>query len=77
MQGPSAPRFVNVACSSLDSLYLQWERPTSFYNQIDYYFVYYRPEESWAFNELALTATKDRIDHEVRLLLLMQVTVPD
>jgi len=54
VQGPSAPKIVNVTCVNLDSLYLQWERPTTYYNQIDYYFVYYRPEESWIFEEVMM-----------------------
>ena len=65
VQGPTAPYIVNLTCSSLDSIYLQWERPASYYNKIDYYFVYYRPENSWEFEEIALSASRDQIDHEV------------
>lgn len=63
--GPSAPYIVNLTCTSLDSLFLQWERPATYYNQIDYYFVYYRSEDSWEFEEIALSAGRDKIDHEV------------
>lgn len=65
VQGPSAPYIVNLTCSSLDSLFLQWERPSTFYNEIDYYFVYYRSEASWEFEEIALSAGRGRMDHEV------------
>lgn len=66
VQGPSAPKLVNVTCASDDSLYLRWERPSNYYNNIDYYFVYYRPEESWEFAELTLSGSRESIDHEVR-----------
>ncbi|XP_067128847.1 tyrosine-protein phosphatase 99A-like isoform X4 [Centruroides vittatus] len=63
VQGPSAPNIVNLTCQSLDSLFLQWERPQTFYRNIDYYLVYYRSEDSWEFQELIMTAPEDRIDH--------------
>lgn len=65
VQGPSAPKLINLTCSNLDSLYLQWERPSSFYNQIDYYYVYYRPEQDWAFSEISLQANKDQFEQDV------------
>lgn len=67
VQGPNSPTIINVTCSSLDSLYLQWERPTNFYNQIDYYYVYYRPEESWSFEEIMLSASRERLLHEIMI----------
>ncbi|XP_023240464.1 tyrosine-protein phosphatase 99A-like, partial [Centruroides sculpturatus] len=63
LTGPSAPNIVNLTCQSLDSLFLQWERPQTFYRNIDYYLVYYRSEDSWEFQELIMTAPEDRIDH--------------
>ncbi|KAK8771955.1 hypothetical protein V5799_024803 [Amblyomma americanum] len=62
VQGPSAPIIVNLTCQSLDSLFLQWERPQTYYNKVDYYFVHYRSEEAWGFEEIAMAAT-DRLDH--------------
>ncbi|XP_075525453.1 putative receptor-type tyrosine-protein phosphatase mosPTP-1 isoform X3 [Dermacentor variabilis] len=62
VQGPSAPTIVNLTCQSLDSLFLQWERPQTYYNKVDYYFVHYRSEEAWGFEEIAMAAT-DRLDH--------------
>ena len=67
VQGPSAPNIVNVTCSTPDSIYLQWTRPANFYNQIDYYFVYYRSEDNWGFEEIMLSASRDRLDHEIMI----------
>lgn len=62
VQGPSAPIIVNLTCQSLDSLFLQWERPHTFYNRVDYYYVHYRSEEAWSFEEIAMAA-HDRVEH--------------
>ncbi|KAG0423774.1 hypothetical protein HPB47_000466 [Ixodes persulcatus] len=62
VQGPSAPVIVNLTCQSLDSLFLQWERPQTYYNRVDYYFVHYRSEEAWSFEEIAMAAN-DRLEH--------------
>ncbi|GFU26415.1 tyrosine-protein phosphatase 99A [Nephila pilipes] len=64
VQGPSAPYIVNLTCQSLDSLYVQWERPQVFFNRIDYYFVHYRSENNWDFEEIAMASPHERaIDH--------------
>lgn len=68
VQAPSAPVVVNLTCYSSDSIFLQWERPQIFYNQIDYYFVYYKLEGQWNFEEIALSAKKDKVVNEVGLL---------
>ncbi|GFX11832.1 protein sidekick-1 [Trichonephila clavipes] len=66
VQGPSAPYIVNLTCQSLDSLYVQWERPQVFFNRIDYYFVHYRSENNWDFEEIAMASPHERaIDHGV------------
>ncbi|XP_054722094.1 tyrosine-protein phosphatase 99A-like, partial [Uloborus diversus] len=64
VQGPSAPYIVNLTCQTLDSLYVQWERPQIFFNRIDYYFVHYRSENNWDFEEIAMASPHERaIDH--------------
>ncbi|XP_023221800.1 tyrosine-protein phosphatase 99A-like isoform X2 [Centruroides sculpturatus] len=65
VQGPSAPYIVNLTCQSLDTLFLQWERPHTVFNRIDYYFVYYRSEKSWKFEEITMASTHDKPDHAV------------
>ncbi|XP_076351055.1 putative receptor-type tyrosine-protein phosphatase mosPTP-1 isoform X2 [Tachypleus tridentatus] len=62
VQGPSAPYISNITCPTLDSLFLQWERPQKYYNQIDYYYVYFRSEHSWEFEEIALEVSHNKID---------------
>ncbi|KAG8195656.1 hypothetical protein JTE90_004989 [Oedothorax gibbosus] len=64
VQGPSAPYIVNLTCQTLDSLYVQWERPQIFFNRIDYYFVHYRSENNWDFEEIAMASPHERaIEH--------------
>ncbi|XP_076316629.1 putative receptor-type tyrosine-protein phosphatase mosPTP-1 isoform X2 [Tachypleus tridentatus] len=75
VQGPSAPYISNLTCPTLDSLFLQWERPQKYYNQIDYYFVYYRSEHSWKFDEIALEVSHDRIDQSLVIPNLTANTV--
>lgn len=72
--GPSAPYIVNLTCQTLDSLYVQWERPQIFFNRIDYYFINYRSENSWDFDEIALASPHERaIDHGVGLLSFLSI----
>lgn len=53
VKGPSAPIIVNLTCS-LDSLYIQWEKPVNYYKSVDHYLVYYRSENSRDFNHISL-----------------------
>ena len=57
--GPSPPRILNLSCLALDALFVQWQRPTKFYNTIDYYYVDYRNEEWLDFEELVLPAHRN------------------
>ncbi|RWS27801.1 tyrosine-protein phosphatase 99A-like protein, partial [Leptotrombidium deliense] len=65
VQGPSAPYIINLTCSATDTLFIQWERPTTYYNNIDYYFVSYRSEKSHDFEEIELIAGPDKRDYEI------------
>ena len=40
--GPSAPTITNVTAVSSTSLYVQWEKPETWYNNIDNYIIRYR-----------------------------------
>lgn len=76
LSGPSAPYIVNLTCQTLDSLYVQWERPQIFFNRIDYYFVNYRSENSWDFEEIALASPHERaIDHGVSNLWKLSLII--
>ncbi|XP_054161930.1 tyrosine-protein phosphatase 99A-like isoform X2 [Oppia nitens] len=45
--GPSAPQIVNLTCETTsDALHVFWERPSVYYNSIDYFFIYYRSEHN-------------------------------
>lgn len=48
VSSPSPPQLMNVTCYSSDSILIQWQRPEDYYNQIDFYYVKYkRQESSW------------------------------
>ncbi|CAB3361379.1 Hypothetical predicted protein [Cloeon dipterum] len=49
--GPGPPKIVNLTCLSEDSLLIQWTRPAKFFKNIDYYYLMYRSEDSFEFNE--------------------------
>ncbi len=73
VSGPNAPLIVNLTCQSNDALHVQWERPSVFYNSIDYYFIYYRSEHrsDTEFEEIAISAggVNAHYDHDVSQLL--------
>ena len=46
VSGPSPPQVINVTCFSQDSIHIQLERPEDYYNQIDYYYVRYKAQDS-------------------------------
>lgn len=58
---PSSPQLVNVSCYSLDSILIQWQRPERFYNQLDYYYVQYKPESERQYEETVMSAKKDKL----------------
>lgn len=63
VRGPSAPRIANLTCHNADTLFLQWHRPSIYNKSIDLYYIYYRREDAWDFEELAVATTTDRLDH--------------
>lgn len=52
VDGPSAPLISNLTCKDEQSIYLEWERPERVYKGIDFYFIYYRSEDEWQFEEI-------------------------
>ena len=55
--GPSPPIIVNLTCDTTNNtLHVSWERPTIFFNSIDYFFIQYRSEDKsdTEFEELAV-----------------------
>ena len=72
--GPSAPLIVNLTCETTsDALHVYWERPTVFYNSIDYFFIYYRSEDKSdsEFEEVAVPGggVNTKLEHYVRHLI--------
>lgn len=61
VSAPSAPQLVNVTCSSPDAILVQWQRPERFHNQIDFYYVQYKPDSAWQSEETTMAAKKDKL----------------
>ncbi|KAF8785289.1 Tyrosine-protein phosphatase 99A like protein [Argiope bruennichi] len=61
--GPSAPFITNLTCQSMDSIYVQWDRPKIVYHRIDYYFIAYRSENTWDFEEISVSSSQERQSH--------------
>lgn len=59
VRGPSPPRIVNVSCLAEDALFIAWQRPTKFYNTIDFFYLDYRSEEWTDFEEITITANAE------------------
>ncbi|XP_028968675.1 tyrosine-protein phosphatase 99A [Galendromus occidentalis] len=57
--GPSAPPIFNLTCHNSDSLYIAWGRPSRYYSHVDMYYVHYRSEYAWSFEEIAMDASQD------------------
>lgn len=62
ISGPSAPQIINLTCHSQDSLYLQWKRPTSFYNSIDFYMINYRDSGYNSYQQIQLISNASLAD---------------
>lgn len=57
--GPSAPPIFNLTCHNSDSLYIAWGRPSRYYSHVDMYYVHFRSEYAWSFEEIAMDASLD------------------
>ncbi len=54
--GPSAPIITNLTCHDEQSIYLEWEKPSQVYNNLDSYYVLFRSADQWEhFEEVAVT----------------------
>ncbi|XP_054721502.1 tyrosine-protein phosphatase 99A-like [Uloborus diversus] len=63
VQSPSAPQISNLTCQSSDSIYVQWERPKIVFHRIDYYFISYRSENTWDYEEISISSSQERQSH--------------
>lgn len=55
--GPSAPQIINLTCHSQDAIFLQWRRPTSFYNSIDFYVINYKENSYSNYQQIQLNTS--------------------
>ena len=67
VSGPSSPRILNLTCQNNEALYLHWERPSVYYNSVDYYFLYYRSEDKRddEFEEISIYSPNGGYEHDV------------
>ncbi|KAK9718919.1 Fibronectin type III domain [Popillia japonica] len=59
---PNAPRILNLTCQTQDTIYIQWQRPTRFYNSINYYYIYVTSEFNEENNIIQLSAETEHLD---------------
>lgn len=67
--GPSAPQIINLTCHSQDALYLQWKRPTTFYNSIDLYVINYKESTYNTYQSIQLNTTAAHSESAVSVTL--------
>ncbi|XP_046407157.1 tyrosine-protein phosphatase 99A [Ischnura elegans] len=65
ISGPSSPNILNLTCQAEDALFLQWQRPLEFNNSIDYYYVGYRDEKAYIYEEIVISVTPDRMEESI------------
>nr|CAD7258724.1 unnamed protein product [Timema shepardi] len=72
ISGPSAPRILNLTCQSHDTLFLQWQRPSEFFHTIDLYYISYRDESSWEYEEIIVETSQEHLES---MILISNLTV--
>ncbi|XP_071438889.1 putative receptor-type tyrosine-protein phosphatase mosPTP-1 isoform X2 [Hetaerina americana] len=65
ISGPSSPNILNLTCQAEDALFLQWQRPQEFNNSIDYYYVGYRDEQAFMYEEIVINVTPERVEESI------------
>ncbi|CAO1427366.1 unnamed protein product [Diamesa hyperborea] len=73
--GPSAPSIINLTCHSQDALYLQWKRPTTFYNTIDFYVINYKEISYNNFQQIQLNTSASYSETAIIIQNLTSYTV--
>ncbi|CAB4058090.1 PTPRG [Lepeophtheirus salmonis] len=51
VQGPDFPIITNLTCKDETSIFIQWEHPLQYFKAIDFYYVWYRSEGRWEYEE--------------------------
>lgn len=65
VSGPDAPRIINISCIPPNSFFVQWQKPTVFFNTIDFYYISYRSEHSKDFEEIPIDTSKENVEFKV------------
>lgn len=65
--GPTAPQIINLTCHSQDAIYLQWKRPMTFYNSIDFYVINYKENSYNNYQQIQLNTTALLTETAVRI----------
>lgn len=66
VSSPMPPVGVNVTCyTQQDALLVQWKRPEKYFNSLDFYYVQYKSDSMFQFEERPLVAKKERPNIEL------------
>lgn len=68
---PNAPQIINLTCHSQDAIYLQWRRPSSFYNSIDLYVINYKDSSHSNYQQIQLNTSSSFAETAVSFNLRM------
>ena len=68
--GPVPPLILNLTCQSEDAIYVQWTRPATYWNSIDYYYIKYRTENARDYDEIELSTDTSHLESGVSIIIL-------
>ncbi|KAG5670578.1 hypothetical protein PVAND_000830 [Polypedilum vanderplanki] len=56
--GPSAPQIINLTCHSQDAIFLEWKRPVTYHNSIDFYVINYKDSSYGSYQQIQLNTSE-------------------
>lgn len=72
INGPSAPRILNLSCQANETIHIYWQIPSSFYYSIDYYYVYVNLGNS-LYDNITIPTNKDYLQTTVRIFFVLTI----
>ena len=48
---PTAPFITNVTCYETQKIYIEWKRPSTYYKNVDFYYIYYKTTSESSYEE--------------------------
>ncbi|XP_033215226.1 tyrosine-protein phosphatase 99A isoform X4 [Belonocnema kinseyi] len=60
--GPISPIILNLTCQAEDAIYVQWARPVTYWNSIDYYYINYKTENAKTYEEIELSTDTSHVE---------------